>query len=162
MEVLKQTSPQAWARAPKPRPGKTEPSSRAKIAFIKSIRRLRNVGRLEEPSRQIKKARPFRLRLEIKLEQRIISSSPHPAWRSWPPDRQPGNPSAARQPFHLASTQLGWGNRPHYTSFATPYWRPSMRPTVVFAMENPPRPAQGFSLRSRQTRIWKRFRHRAF
>ncbi|HEX9048094.1 MAG TPA: hypothetical protein VF988_13800 [Verrucomicrobiae bacterium] len=35
MEVLKQTSPQADALAPKPAPWKTEPSSSAKIAFIK-------------------------------------------------------------------------------------------------------------------------------
>src|SRR5436309_15646552 len=34
MEVLKHTSPQAEARAPKPSPRNTEPSSRAKTAFI--------------------------------------------------------------------------------------------------------------------------------
>src|ERR1043166_7916197 len=34
MEVLKQTSPQAEARAPKPSPRKIEPSSRARIAFM--------------------------------------------------------------------------------------------------------------------------------
>src|SRR5438874_12605979 len=34
MEVLKQTSPQAEAGAPKPWPWNTEPSSRARIAFI--------------------------------------------------------------------------------------------------------------------------------
>src|ERR1700683_3781778 len=38
MEVLKQTSPQACARAPKPRPRNTEPSSRAKIASITAIK----------------------------------------------------------------------------------------------------------------------------
>src|SRR5580692_10614482 len=36
MDVLKQTSPQAEAGAPNPSPWNTEPSSRAKIAFIAS------------------------------------------------------------------------------------------------------------------------------
>src|SRR5438876_6436068 len=52
MEVLKQTSPQAEAVAPKPGPRKTEPSSRARIAFMNSRYRKR-VGH------EVTKARNF-------------------------------------------------------------------------------------------------------
>src|SRR6266536_5309166 len=79
MDVLKQTSPQAEARAPKPSPWNTELSSRARIAFIVRQRPRAMLGG-DDPWSSVNKKK---------------------AWPILPRRRTDGTSGPLRLPFHL-------------------------------------------------------------